>query len=358
MHSFELGRAETQFDLLRLRTFFRSRSVLLTGAAGSIGSALATAIARMGCAELALVDQFDHGLLDVTESIRRLAPQQSVTDILCDIRDQERLAAVVRRARPDIVIHSAALKHVHLGERHAAECVLTNLGGVRNALLAAEAAGTTHFVLISSDKAAAPACVMGATKRLAELHLSAFNAECGGRMRLRSVRFGNVLGTQGSVLPRFAAQIAAGGPIEVTHPQMERFFMTPNEAVGLILSVCALDDAAAPDGAAYVMDMGSSVSILRVAREMIARSGKNIRIEFTGLRPGEKLKEQLFDEYDGVGPSVLPSVFRVMPCAESVSSGDVAYLQKIARSMDNTMVRQRVFALLDERLGRNVRAAG
>jgi O-antigen biosynthesis protein WbqV len=215
-------------------------------------------------------------------------------------------------------------------------------------------------MLVSSDKAAAPVCVMGATKRLAELHLIGFQLERKSSMRLRSVRFGNVLGSQGSVLPRFEAQIEGGGPLEVTHPDMQRFFMTANEAVGLILTVAAADDPGGDNAGAYFMEMGAPVSIMQLGRELISRSGRDVEIEITGLRPGERLREQLFDEYENVSPSMLPGVFRIAPMAAEahVTTADVAHLETVARSFDDAVVRQRVFAHLDERLRRTQRAAG
>lgn len=356
MLSFALRRPEGHFDFSRLKAFFAGKRVLVTGAAGSVGAALCMKLAKLGCAHLAMLDQFDHGLLDIVESVKRAAPALQTTEVLCDVRDSGRLEAWVHRIEPHIVIHSAALKHVHLGERHPVECVLTNLVGVRNAVGAAAKAGATHFVLISSDKAAAPTCVMGATKRLAELYLQGFPLEEPTQMKLKAVRFGNVLGSQGSVLPRFAAQIEAGGPLEVTHPDMERFFMSSDEAVGLILSVTALED----ERGAYFMEMGDPVSILDLGRDLIAKSGKAIGIEFTGLRPGEKLSEQLTDEYDQIEPTSLPNVFRISPIgADSyMTAADVAHLETVARTMEHAIVRQRVFAHLDERLSRQERAAG
>jgi O-antigen biosynthesis protein WbqV len=303
-----------------------------------------------------MLDQFDHGLIDVVERVRRVAPNLKATEALCDVRDAGRLENWARRIEPDVVIHSAALKHVHLGERHPVECVLTNLVGVRNAAEAAAKGGASHFLLVSSDKAAAPTCVMGATKRLAELYLTGFGLEHDAPMQVKSVRFGNVLGSQGSVQPRFAAQIEAGGPLEVTHPDMERFFMSADEAVGLILSVTALE----AEQGSYFMEMGEAVSILDLGRQMIARAGANIDIEITGLRPGEKLSEQLTDEYEDVSATSLPNVFRVKPKAVDcfVTSADIAHLESVARTMENPIVRQRVFANLDQRLRREERFAG
>ncbi len=361
MAEYTLGRPEVRFDLDALRSFYSNKRVLVTGAAGSVGAALSLKLARLGCAHLAMLDQFDHGLIEIVESVRRAAPQQQITDALCDVRDSGRLETWVRRIEPDVVIHSAALKHVHLGERHPVECVLTNLIGVRNALHAAAQAGASHFTLVSSDKAAAPSCVMGATKRLAELHLMGFQSEqLASPMRLKAVRFGNVMGSQGSVLPRFHAQIEAGGPLEVTHPEMERFFMSAQEAVGLILSVTALEDPAADRVGAYYMEMGAPISILQLGEDLVRRSGRDIDVAITGLRPGEKLKEQLFDEYEAAAETALSGVFRVTPTASDayVSTADVAHLEALARTMDNAVVRQRVFAHLDERLGREDRAAG
>ena len=356
MLSFALRRPEGQFDFAALKTFFAGKRVLITGAAGSVGGALSQKLAKLGCAHLAMLDQFDHGLIEIVEAVKRTAPGLQTTEALCDVRDAGRLEGWMRRIEPDVVIHSAALKHVHLGERHPVECVLTNLVGVRNAVGAAAKAGASHFVLISSDKAAHPTCVMGATKRLAELYLYGFQLEEPTPMKMKSVRFGNVLGSQGSVLPRFAAQIEAGGPLEVTHPDMERYFMSSDEAVGLILSVTALEQ----EPGAYFMEMGEPVSIVELGRDLIAKSGQDIDIEFTGLRPGEKLSEQLTDDYDQIEPSTLPSVFRITPASADayMTTADVAHLEAVARTMENAIVRQRVFAHLDERLNRDERAAG
>lgn len=356
MLSYALSRPEGQFDFEALRGFFAGKRLLITGAAGSIGSALCMKLADLGCAHLAMLDQFDHGLLNIVERVRRQAPGLQTTEVLCDIRDSGRLEAWLRRIQPDVVIHSAALKHVHLGERHPIECVLTNLVGVRNVASVAAAAGVGHFVLISSDKAAAPTCVMGATKRLAELYLHGFQLENDTSMRMKSVRFGNVLGSQGSVLPRFDAQIEAGGPLEITHPDMERYFMSSDEAVGLILSVTALEQ----EQGSYFMEMGEPVSIVELGRALIARSGKAIEIVYTGLRQGEKLSEQLSDEFEQISETRLPNVFRITPegATAFMTAADVAHLETIARTMENGLVRQRVFAQLDERLGREELAAG
>jgi len=353
-----LNRPEAQFDVEAIARFFFGKRVLITGAAGSVGSAVAHTLAPLGCEQIGLLDHFDHGLLDTVEDVGRACTEARVDEMLCDVRDVTRLGACARAFAPDVVIHAAALKHVHLGERHPGECILTNLVGVRNALEASVSAGASRFVLVSSDKAASPVCVMGASKRLAELYIRGAAAAFGARICARSVRFGNVWGSQGSVLPRFAAQIEAGGPLTVTHPKMERFFMTSTEAVGLILSVTALADQNA--SGAFYMEMGQPMSILEIGRDMIRASGRDIEIVFTGLRSGEKLSEQLIDDNEHVHPSSLPGICEIAPLRDSavVSAADVAKLEAAARSMDATRLRQRVFALLDERLGRAELAAG
>jgi O-antigen biosynthesis protein WbqV len=350
-----LGRAERSFNLAGLASRYGGKRVLITGAGGTIGAALALELASLGCSELTLLDHYDHGLIDIMDRVRRGAPSLLVSDALCDVRDAGRVEMWMRRAQPDVVFHAAALKHVHLGERHAAECVLTNLVGTLNVLHTSVQSGTQEFVLISSDKAAAPSCVMGATKRLAEMLLLGYSNEERTQNGLKSVRFGNVLGSQGSVLPRFEALIEAGVALEITHPQMERYFMTTGEAVGLILSVAALNERGV-----YFLEMGAPVSILELGKELLRKAGKPMELTVTGLRPGEKLKEQLFDESEAISPTHLQDVFRVSPLSEQayMTRADVANLEAVARTMDNAHVRQSVFAHLDERLGRAWRSAG
>jgi O-antigen biosynthesis protein WbqV len=328
----------------------------VTGAAGSIGSALVEELAMLGCSQLVLVDQHDHGLIDITERVSRLDRKIEVVDLLCDVRDRERLVRRFESLRPEIVIHAAALKHVHMGERHPGACVLTNFVGTCNALAAAHAGGASHFTLVSSDKAAAPVCVMGATKRLAELYLLSFQRERAPAMSIKSARFGNVIGTQGSVVPRFLAQIDSNGPLQITHPDMERYFMSVENAIELILSITETE---CPSGT-YFKTMGDMISILAMGREMIARSGRSIEIEFTGLRPGEKLKETLHDEYELVRGTGSAEIFRVeaLSLDTAVTSHDVAALERLARRGEDAIVRQHVFALLDACLGRDESAVG
>jgi FlaA1/EpsC-like NDP-sugar epimerase len=334
------------------RAFFEGRRVLVTGAAGSVGRALCAELARMDLGHLAMLDHFDHGLLDVCEAVGRDAPNLRTIELLCDIRDRGQLERAMDRAEPDIVIHAAALKHVHLGERHPVECVLSNLLGARNTLCAAAAAGAHDFLLVSTDKAAAPSCLMGASKRLAELYLAGFEREQAIGVKLKSVRFGNVLGSQGSVIPRFQAQIAAGGPVEITHPAMERFFMSANDAVRLILTVAAFDDPDAGRAASYYLDMGAPVRIVDLARQMMEEAGREVEIIYTGLREGEKLSEALYDRHEEAKATALADVYRVTQRSANawVSSTDLATLETAVRTEDNSSVRERVFALLKARM--------
>lgn len=335
------------FDL----SYFEGKRVLVTGAAGSVGASLCQRLAGIRGISLGLLDHFDHGLLRLADELAAATPSETEI-ILCSVRDQAALARNFERFAPDIVIHAAALKHVHLGELVPSECVLTNLIGTRNVLAAAHRAGAGQFLLISSDKAAAPQCVMGAAKRLSELYLHGFVLEHATSMRVAAVRFGNVLGSQGSVAPRFAEQIELGGPVTLTHPEMERYFLNMDEAVDLILSVAAQGRPGAA-AATYVKDMGQPVSILRLAEEMIARANQDVAIIVTGLRPGEKLSERLFDAFEDVYESGLAGVYATTPRnpGAHVSSHDINELETLACASDEKVLRDRLFACLEERLG-------
>ena len=331
---------------------FEGKRVLVTGAAGSVGASLCQRLVGVRGIRLGLLDHFDHGLLRLADELAAGMPSGEAELILCTVRDRAALARNFERFAPDVVIHAAALKHVHLGELTPSECVLTNLIGTRNVLAAAHRASAGQFLLISSDKAAAPECVMGAAKRLSELYLHGFVLEHATSMRVAAVRFGNVLGSQGSVAPRFAEQIEQGGPVTLTHPRMKRYFMDMDEAVDLILSVAAQDRAGAAV-ATYVKDMGQPVSILRLAEEMIARAGQAVAITVTGLRAGEKLNEQLFDAFEDVCESGLAGVYATTPRnpGAHVSSSDINELEAAAGAGDEKALRDLVFARLGERLG-------
>ena len=289
-HADLLGRrvVDTEVDLIA--GYLTGRRVLVTGAGGSIGSELCRQIQRHAPGLLVMVDRDESGLQQVQLSIEGRALLDDRALAVCDIRDAAALAAVFAEHRPEVVFHAAALKHLPLLEMWPAEAVKTNVEGTQNVLDAAAAHGVERFVNISTDKAANPTSVLGYTKRLAE-RLTAGTAQRAAGSYL-SVRFGNVLGSRGSVLTTFQAQVAAGGPVTVTHPEVTRYFMTVEEAVQLVIQAGAVGS----DGEVLVLDMGKPVRIAEVAERMVRASGRPIDIVYTGLRPGEKLHEQLFDD--------------------------------------------------------------
>ena len=297
-----LGRHPIDTDLGDIADYLMGRRVLITGAGGSIGSELARQVHRFGPASLVLLDRDESALHAVQLSLHGHGLLDGEDTVLNDIRDLEALDAVFAHHRPEIVFHAAALKHLPLLERFPDEGWKTNVEGTRNVLDAAHRHGVEHLVNISTDKAAAATSVLGSTKRLAE-QVTAWYAETTGR-RYISVRFGNVLGSRGSMLHTFNTQIAQGGPITVTHPDVTRYFMTIPEACELVVQAGAIG----LPGDVLVLDMGTPVKILDVAHRMIATSGKRIDITFTGLREGEKLHEVLFSDLEDPAPTKHPMV--------------------------------------------------
>lgn len=307
-----LPRKPIALDATPVRELVFGRRVLVTGAGGSIGSELCRQLMALGCAHLSMVDHSEFLLFEINRELGITSADSVRRAILANVRDTDRVAEVVREERPDIIFHAAALKHVALVENNPAEGVLTNVLGTWNVIQAAVDHDVAHFVLISTDKAVAPTNVMGATKRIAETLLDLAPA---GVTRMTAVRFGNVLGSAGSVVPIFRDQIARGGPVTVTHPEVNRFFMTIPEAVQLVLHSTAISTAtigAQDSGEAgprkFLLEMGQSVRIVDLARQMIELSGKvpdvDVMIEFTGLKPGEKLAEILSDDGETVRPCV------------------------------------------------------
>jgi FlaA1/EpsC-like NDP-sugar epimerase len=356
-----LGRPMRPLRASRAALF--GRRIMITGAAGSIGLALATRVAQLGPSRLTLVDYSDHGLVEASAAVAAAAPGAPVMERLCDVRDRERLVRVFEQERPDLVIHAAALKFVHMGERHPAECVLTNLIGVRNVVDALRSVGGGRFVLISTDKAASPSSVMGACKRLAELYVRHVAARADGVEAL-AVRFGNVFGTRGSVVPIFARQIAQGGPVTVTHQDMERYFMLLDESVDLILQASGRqlggDQGISP---VLLLDMGEPLVIMELAHRMVQHltppGQPKPAIEICGLKEGEKLSELLHDEHETLMPAHVDGLWRIQPVVGKhvVQDGDLAELELVARHVSDAVVRQRVFALLDRVLGQTVESA-
>ena len=300
-----LGRHEVAIDLASIAGYLTGRRVLVTGAGGSIGSELCRQVQRLGPAELIMVDRDESALHAVQLSIEGRALLDSPDLVLLDIRDQPRLARVFAERRPEVVFHAAALKHQPLLETHPGEAVKTNVWGTLAVLQAAAEVGVTRFVNISTDKAADPCSVLGYSKRIAE-RLTAYVASQAEGTYL-SVRFGNVLGSRGSMLGTFHAQIEAGGPITVTHPEVSRYFMTVEEAVQLVIQAGAIGR----DGEALVLDMGQPVVIADVARRLAELAERPVEIVYTGLRPGEKLHEVLLGEDEPDDRPVHPLVSHV-----------------------------------------------
>ncbi|MEE6274663.1 polysaccharide biosynthesis protein, partial [Georgenia sp. MJ206] len=275
-------------DISSIAGYLTGRRVLVTGAGGSIGSELARQVHKFGPAELILLDRDESALHGVQLSIYGQGLLDTPDIVLCDIRDREALEAVFARHTPEVVFHTAALKHLPMLEQYPDEAWKTNVMGTLNLLELSGLYGVSQFVNISTDKAANPTSVLGRTKRIAE-QLTAWQASEATGSYL-SVRFGNVLGSRGSMLHTFNAQIEGGGPVTVTHPDVTRYFMTIPEACELVIQAAAIGR----DGEVLVLDMGEPVKILDVARRLIAHSGKEVEIVFTGLREGEKLDEDLF----------------------------------------------------------------
>jgi FlaA1/EpsC-like NDP-sugar epimerase len=300
-----LGRDPVQLDEAGIGELIRGKAILVTGAGGSIGSELCRQIALFGPSAIVLYELSEFALYQIEQNLSELHPDLPLVRLIGDVKDLPHLRQVFSRYKPQLVFHAAAFKHVPLMEEENAWAALqNNTLGTWHAATAAAEAGVERFVLISTDKAVNPTNVMGASKRAAEMVLSHM-ATLGHTTRFVAVRFGNVLGSSGSVIPKFKEQIAKGGPVTVTHPEITRYFMTVSEAARLVLQAAAL----AESGEVYVLDMGEPVKILELARDMIRMSGhreREIGIVFSGLRAGEKLYEELLADADQTLPSAHP----------------------------------------------------
>lgn len=353
-----LAREPIELDRRAIGSLIKGRRVLVTGAGGSIGSELCRQVAAFNCAQLTVVDFSETALFEIEREMREMFPHISVKAVLCDVRNAPRLNTVFGREMPDLVFHAAALKHVSMVERHPIEGILTNVIGTWNVAEASKACGARQMVLISTDKAVDPTNAMGATKRLAEAVIQA-QQTIGEGTRFSAVRFGNVLGSSGSVVPIFKSQIERGGPVTVTHPDMTRFFMTIPEAAQLVLhatAACHEDDRR--DSRLFLLEMGEPVSILELARQMIALSGRrDIEIEVTGLRPGEKLTEALLDETERALPAA-PKVLEVISnSAVRVTPGHLESLAAVVETDDVNAVRTALFDLVAQVRGEKPGAA-
>jgi FlaA1/EpsC-like NDP-sugar epimerase len=321
-----LGREPVAIDLDALSGYINGKRVLVTGAGGSIGKELSRQISRLGPARLILLDRDESGLYYLNQELHR-EDFHDAEVFVGDVTLPERVSYAFERFRPQLAFHAAAYKHVPMMEVQATEAITNNVFGTLNVARAAGAYGAAKFINVSTDKAVNPVNVMGATKRLAEMLVKDIAGEY-PRTVFASVRFGNVLGSRGSVVPTFKQQIEAGGPVTVTHPEMIRYFMTIPEAVSLILQAGAMAD----DYATYVLEMGRPVRITDLAKKMIEIMGApNIQIKFIGLRPGEKLKEELFEEGEERKQTEHPMVFRLV--SEYMSPPEDPDLSELVDSM-------------------------
>ena len=332
-----IGREQVRTDLEAVRRMIAGRRVLVTGAGGSIGSEIVRQVAGCSPAVLVALDHDESHLHDMAATL-----PGAVVQLLADIRDRTAVDRAFDRHRPEIVFHAAAHKHVPLLEDHPSEAVLTNVSGTQRLLEAAERVGVERFVFVSTDKAVAPKSVMGASKRLGE-HLVLSQAPVGSTHA--AVRFGNVIGSRGSVVPTFVRQIEEGGPVTVTDERMTRYFMSIPEAVQLVLQAAAL----ATGGDLFVLDMGEPVRIVELAERMIRlsglRVGEDIPIVVTGVRPGEKLVEELLAEDEPASPTIHPAVSRISPTLPSVEHllAAVDRLQRLAAGQRDDDVRDALF---------------
>ena len=359
-----LGRAPVQLDEGGISECLSGKVVLITGAGGSIGSELCRQVARYGPLKLVLYELSEFALYRIEQELGELFPHIPLVRLVGDVRDPEHLAATFARLRPQVVFHAAAYKHVPLMEEdNAFSALRNNTLGTWRAASAAAAAGVERFVLISTDKAVNPTNVMGATKRAAEMvisRLAAHMAAGEGRTRFMAVRFGNVLGSSGSVIPKFKEQIARGGPVTVTHPDITRYFMTIPEAARLVVQAGAIGEG----GQVFVLDMGEPVKIVDLARDLIRLSGHTlaeIPIAFSGLRPGEKLFEELLADADATLPTRFERL-RIARLDASASSLDEVQLlldwAAARSSAPDDEVRERLARLVPEYRPARIRSAG
>jgi FlaA1/EpsC-like NDP-sugar epimerase len=341
-----LLRPSAKIDYKRLEAFVHGKSAVVTGGGGSIGAEICDRLATFGVSRLMVIENSEPALHAVLEALAANGSGAAIEGRIADIRDRDRVMRLIKAFKPDIVFHAAALKHVPLLERDWDEGVKTNVFGSINVADAAVASGAAAMVMISTDKAIEPISMLGATKRLAEMYCQALDGDLRARasaartpMRLIAVRFGNVLASNGSVVPKFKAQIERGGPVTVTHPDMVRYFMTIREACDLV--VTAASHALAPnagDTSVYVLEMGQPVKIVDLAERMIRLSGlepgRDVEVVFSGIRPGERLHEVLFaaDEPTAdIGISGIVAARPINPALETLRAWLAALEQGLGR---------------------------
>lgn len=333
-----LGRSQKAQDKAAIRQLLAGARVLVTGAGGTIGSELVRQIAACGPAKIVLAELSEHNLYQVDMELSRHFPGVPRKAVIADVRDKARLAATFAEEKPEVVFHAAAIKHVPLAEANPAETIRTNILGTRHVADLCQEHKVEAMVLISTDKAVNPSSLMGTTKRAAEKYCQALGQMPGSsKTKFVTVRFGNVLGSSGSVIPLFEKQLKAGGPITVTHPEMTRYFMTVKEAVELVLQASALSLTMEERSMIYVLDMGEPVKIVDLATQMIRlaglKPGEDVAISYIGLRPGEKLYEELFYQEEAPRPTNADGVMLAAPRKVTFVEVD-NYLRKLEKALE------------------------
>jgi len=344
-----LGRKSVQLEMEKIGEYLKDKSILVTGAGGSIGSELCRQIARFFPKNLILFDRTENNLYETEMELQRDFPYLRYTPILGNVLHQEVLKKVFLNYRPQVVFHAAAYKHVPIMELNPWEVVFTNVKGTLSLLEVVKEFKADRFVLVSTDKAVRPSNVMGASKRIAELLTQCYNTNH-SPTRFMSVRFGNVIGSSGSVIPLFKRQIEKGGPVTVTHPEVTRYFMTISEAAQLILQAGAMGEG----GEVFILDMESPIKILDLARDLIRLSGfepdGDIEIKFIGLRPGEKLYEELITEGEGIFPTIHEKilVLRKEACDLNWLKGKIEELTALAQKQNALGIKKKMKEILPE----------
>ena len=347
-----LGRKPIVLDEQKLNTELNGKVILVTGAAGSIGSGLVRQIAKYSPSLLILLDQAESPIYDLQNEIKNEFPDLHFEVVVGDIRSEDRMRNLFKTFKPEYVFHAAAYKHVPLMEENPSEAILTNIHGTKNLVDLANEFGVFKFVMVSTDKAVNPTNVMGASKRIAEIYAQSSNGK--GKTKFITTRFGNVLGSNGSVIPLFQRQLDAGGPITVTDERITRFFMTIPEACQLVLEAGIMGEG----GEIFVFDMGESVKIIDLAKKMIKLSGlelgKDIEIKITGLRPGEKLYEELLAKEENTLPTHHPKILRakVRESNEDQIAG-INELIGMFNSQDNFAIVAKMKAIVPEFISNN-----
>lgn len=348
-----LGREVVQLDLDLIEAFLRDKTILVTGAGGSIGSEMCRQVGKFGPKLLLLIEQAENPLFYIERQLRDQYPDLATKAMICNITDKTRTEEIFEKYKPHIVIHAAAHKHVPLMELNPGEAVKNNVMGTKIVADAADKYGAANFVMISTDKAVNPTSIMGSSKRVAEMYIQDLDRT--SKTHFVTVRFGNVLGSEGSVVPIFKKQIAEGGPVTVTHPEMKRYFMVIPEAVQLVLQAATMGKG----GEIFVLDMGEPVRIVDLARELITlsgfRPGEDIEMVFTGPRPGEKLFEELSIAGEDMQPTRHPKivVWNNIPMDRDTLHAGMNDLLAVSVTQDHVRIAQKIKELVPEYTGEN-----